>query len=286
MIDCAHGAAYQVAPHVFHELGADVSPIGVAPNGFNINDGGGATAPDALVRAVRANHADLGIALDGDADRLQVVDSSGRLFNGDELLYVPVKDRIATAGKVEGAVGTLMTNLAVEVALQREGVEFVRAAVGDRYVLEQLRERGWQPGAEGPGHILSPDRPSPGDGIVSALLVLAALKRSGRTLAQMLDGVTLFPQKLINVRMKPGADWKGSASIRAAIDAAESALAGHGRVLIRASGTEPVLRVMVEAQQAADATRHAEAIADAVREATSWGRRAAGTRDDSIAHAG
>ncbi|RQV15969.1 phosphoglucosamine mutase [Burkholderia cenocepacia] len=268
VIDCAHGAAYQIAPHVFHELGADVIPIGVAPNGFNINDGVGATAPDALVRAVRANHADLGIALDGDADRLQVVDATGRLYNGDELLYVLVKDRITTDGKVEGAVGTLMTNLAVEVALQREGVKFVRAAVGDRYVLEQLREHGWQLGAEGSGHILSLDRHSTGDGIVSALLVLAALKRSGRTLAQVLDGVTLFPQKLINVRMKPGADWKGSASIRAAIDAAEAALAGSGRVLIRASGTEPVLRVMVEARQAADAVRHAETIADAVRAAT------------------
>lgn len=268
VIDCAHGAAYQIAPHVFHELGADVIPIGVAPNGFNINDGVGATAPDALVRAVRANHADLGIALDGDADRLQVVDATGRLYNGDELLYVLVKDRIATDGNVEGAVGTLMTNLAVEVALQREGVKFVRAAVGDRYVLEQLREHGWQLGAEGSGHILSLDRHSTGDGIVSALLVLAALKRSGKTLAQMLDGVTLFPQKLINVRMKPGADWKGSTSIRAAIDAAEAALAGSGRVLIRASGTEPVLRVMVEAQQAADAVRHAETIADAVRAAT------------------
>ncbi|KVQ03425.1 phosphoglucosamine mutase [Burkholderia ubonensis] len=268
VVDCAHGAAYQVAPHVFHELGADVIPIGVAPNGFNINDGVGATAPDALVRAVRANHADLGIALDGDADRLQVVDSTGRLFNGDELLYVLVKDRIATNGRVEGAVGTLMTNLAVEVALQREGVQFVRAAVGDRYVLERLREHGWQLGAEGSGHILSLDRHTTGDGIVSALLVLAALKRSGRTLAQMLEGVTLFPQKLINVRMKPGADWKGNASIRAAIDGAEQALAGSGRVLIRASGTEPVLRVMVEAEQAADASRHAEAIAEAVRAST------------------
>jgi phosphoglucosamine mutase len=268
VVDCAHGAAYDVAPHVFHELGAEVIPIGVAPNGFNINDGVGATAPDALVRAVRANHADLGIALDGDADRLQVVDESGRLFNGDELLYVLVKDRIATAGHVEGAVGTLMTNMAVEVALQNTGVKFVRAAVGDRYVLEQLREHGWQLGAEGSGHILSLDRHSTGDGIVSALLVLAAMQRSGKSLADLLDGVTLFPQKLINVRMKPGADWKGSETIRRAIKVAEGALDGRGRVLIRASGTEPVLRVMVEAQNVADAVQHSEAIADAVREAT------------------
>ncbi|MEM5461700.1 phosphoglucosamine mutase [Paraburkholderia phytofirmans] len=268
VVDCAHGAAYDVAPHVFHELGAEVIPIGVAPNGFNINDGVGATAPDALVRAVRANHADLGIALDGDADRLQVVDSAGRLYNGDELLYVLVKDRVATDGKVEGAVGTLMTNMAVEVALQEAGVKFVRAAVGDRYVLEQLREHGWQLGAEGSGHILSLDRHSTGDGIVSALLVLAAMKRSEKSLADLLDGVTLFPQKLINVRMKPDADWKSSDVIRRAIAKAESALNGRGRVLIRASGTEPVLRVMVEAENVADALQHAESIADAVKEAT------------------
>ncbi|CAE6697750.1 Phosphoglucosamine mutase [Paraburkholderia domus] len=268
VIDCAHGAAYDVAPHVFHELGADVIPIGVAPNGFNINDGVGATAPDALVRAVRANHADLGIALDGDADRLQVVDAAGRLYNGDELLYVLVKDRMATDGKVEGAVGTLMTNMAVEVALQQAGVKFVRAAVGDRYVLEQLREHGWQLGAEGSGHILSLDRHSTGDGIVSALLVLAAMKRSDKTLAELLHGVTLFPQKLINVRMQPGADWKGSAAIRGAISKAEDALNGRGRVLIRASGTEPVLRVMVEAENVNDAVHHAETIADAVKQAT------------------
>ena len=268
VVDCAHGAAYDIAPHVFHELGADVIPIGVAPNGFNINDGVGATAPDALVRAVRANHADLGIALDGDADRLQVVDSAGRLYNGDELLYVLVKDRIETDGKVEGAVGTLMTNMAVEVALQHAGVKFVRAAVGDRYVLEQLREHGWQLGAEGSGHILSLDRHSTGDGIVSSLLVLAAMKRIGKTLAQLLEGVTLFPQKLINVRMQPGADWKASDEIRRAISAAEASLDGHGRVLIRASGTEPVLRVMVEAQRVNDAVQHAETIASAVKQAT------------------
>src|ERR1700743_1421706 len=268
VVDCAHGAAYDVAPQVFHELGADVVPIGVAPNGFNINDGVGATAPDALMRAVRANNADLGIALDGDADRLQVVDSTGRLFNGDELLYVLVKDRIATDGKVEGAVGTLMTNMAVEVALKEVGVKFVRAAVGDRYVLEKLRENGWQLGAEGSGHILSLDRHSTGDGIVSALLVLAAMRRSGQSLEQLLEGVSLFPQKLINVRMQPGADWKGSDAIRRAISKVEQALNGRGRVLIRASGTEPVLRVMVEAEKVNDAVRHAESIADAVKEAT------------------
>jgi phosphoglucosamine mutase len=267
VVDCANGAAYHIAPHVFHELGADVIKIGTSPNGFNINDGVGATAPDALVRAVRANHADIGIALDGDADRLQVVDGSGRLYNGDELLYVLVQDRIRTDGKVEGAVGTLMTNLAVEQALERLGTRFVRAAVGDRYVLEKLREHGWQLGAEGSGHILSLDRHTTGDGIVSALLVLAAMKRSGQTLAQMLEGVTLFPQKLINVRIAQGADWKGNATIGRAIGEAEAALDGRGRVLIRASGTEPVLRVMVEARDELDAVRHAETIAAAVKQA-------------------
>jgi phosphoglucosamine mutase len=267
VVDCANGAAYDIAPSVFHELGADVIPIGVRPNGFNINDGVGATAPESLIEAVRHNKADLGIALDGDADRLLVVDATGRLFNGDELLYVLVKDRIATDGAVPGAVGTLMTNLAVEQALARLNVGFVRAAVGDRYVLEQLREHDWQLGAEGSGHILSLDRHTTGDGIVSALLVLAAMRRSGKTLAELLEGLTLFPQKLINVRIAAGADWKADAAIAAAIDHANTALSGTGRVLIRASGTEPVLRVMVEAEKAEDATLHAEAIAAAVRTA-------------------
>ncbi|CAB3787214.1 phosphoglucosamine mutase [Pararobbsia alpina] len=268
VVDCAHGAAYHIAPHVFHELGAEIVPIGIQPNGFNINDGVGATAPGALIEAVKASGADLGIALDGDADRLQIVDAQGRLFNGDELLYVLVLDRIATNGKVAGAVGTLMTNLAVELALRNAGVEFVRAAVGDRYVLEKLHERDWELGAEGSGHILSLDRHTTGDGIVSALLVLAALQRSGKTLAELLDGVTLFPQTLINVRMRPDADWKNSGMIDDAINAARTALGNQGRVLIRASGTEPVLRVMVEAEDAGAAHDHAEAIANTVRTVT------------------
>jgi phosphoglucosamine mutase len=268
VVDCAHGAAYQIAPHVFHELGADVVSIGVAPNGFNINDGVGATAPEALAHEVRAKRADLGLALDGDADRLQVVDATGRLYNGDELLYVLVKDRIATHGKVPGVVGTLMTNMAVEVALGRQGVELVRAPVGDRYVLEHLRERGWQLGAEGSGHILALDRHSTGDGIVSALLVLAAVKRSGLTLAELLGDVALFPQQLINVRMRPDADWKENEAIRLAIADAQRTLDGRGRVLIRASGTEPVLRVMVEAEQRDNAMRCAQDIARIVQQQT------------------
>jgi phosphoglucosamine mutase len=268
VVDCANGAAYDVAPQVFHELGAEVVTIGVSPNGFNINDGVGATSPEALVQAVLANKADVGIALDGDADRLQVVDASGRLYNGDELLYVLVKDRIATEGRVDGAVGTLMTNMAVEVALKEAGVQFVRAAVGDRYVLEKLRENNWVLGAEGSGHILSLDRHSTGDGIVSALLVLAAVKRSGKRLSEQLDGITLFPQTLINVRMNAEADWKSSDAIKRAIADAERSLNASGRVLIRASGTEPVLRVMVEAASQKDAVRHAETIAQVVKDAT------------------
>jgi phosphoglucosamine mutase len=235
---------------------------------LNINDGCGATAPDALAQAVRANRADLGIALDGDADRLQVVDGQGRLYNGDELLYVLVRDRLAMGCKVAGVVGTVMTNLAVEQALQALGVDFARAAVGDRYVLEQLRERGWQLGAESSGHIISLDRHTTGDGIVSALLVLAALKRSGQSIAQLLDGISLFPQKLINVRMDSASVWQNNATIRTAVAQAENDLAQTGRVLIRASGTEPVLRIMVEAQSAQLAEQYAESIAYTVRGAT------------------
>jgi phosphoglucosamine mutase len=275
VVDCANGAAYDVAPNVFHELGAEVVPIGIQPNGFNINDGVGATSPDAMIKAVKDHRADLGIALDGDADRLLVVDHTGRLFDGDELLYILVKDRIATDGKVQGVVGTLMTNLAVEQALKRLDVDFVRAAVGDRYVLEQLKARGWQLGAEGSGHILSLDRHTTGDGIISALLVLAALRRNsiaregsgtrGGGLADMLDGVVKFPQRLINVKISAGSDWKDDAAITEAIATAREQLGATGRVLIRASGTEPLLRVMVEAEDSAAASKHAEAIAACVR---------------------
>ncbi|UDG83158.1 phosphoglucosamine mutase [Candidatus Vallotia lariciata] len=265
VVDCANGAAYQIAPHVFHELGAEVVSLGISPNGFNINDEGDSAEPNMLVATVRANHADLGIALDGDADRLKVVDATGRLYNGDELLYILLKDRIVTHGSVPGAVGTLMTNLAVEIALQRLGIKFVRAAVGDRYILEQLLERGWQLGAEGSGHILSLDRHTTGDGIVSALLVLAAIKRSGQMLAQLLSGLTLFPQTLVNVQMLPGTDWRNNFAIRKAVAQVEKALGQSGRVLIRASGTEPVLRVMVEAQQLDKASIYAHAIAGVAR---------------------
>ncbi|MDI1259179.1 phosphoglucosamine mutase [Aquabacterium sp.] len=265
VIDAAHGAAYQVAPEVFHELGAEVISIGCSPNGVNINDGVGATHPQALVQAVKDHQAHYGIALDGDADRLQLVDADGRLFNGDELLYVMVADRLAQGQSVPGAVGTLMTNMAVELAIQERGVGFVRAKVGDRYVLEELLSRGWQLGGEGSGHLIALDRHTTGDGIVSALQILQAVARSGRSLSSWLEGVTLFPQRLINVRLKAGQDWKNSPALAAAQEAVLRQLDGRGRVLIRPSGTEPLLRVMVEAQDGSLANRCAEQLAEAVQ---------------------
>jgi phosphoglucosamine mutase len=263
VVDAAHGAAYQVAPAVFHELGASVSSIGCSPDGLNINDGVGATAPAALTAEVKARRADQGIALDGDADRLQLVDAQGRLYNGDELLYVLAMDRLAQGEAVPGVVGTLMTNLAVEQALARQGLALVRAKVGDRYVLEELHRRAWKLGGEGSGHLIALDRHTTGDGIVSALQVLQAVRRSGHTLAELLQDVLLFPQVLLNVRLEPGADWRANPSLTAELSAVEKALAGTGRVLIRASGTEPVLRVMVEAAEEVVARQAAQRLADA-----------------------
>lgn len=248
VVDAAHGAAYHVAPAVFHELGAQVVRIGCAPDGRNINDGVGATAPQALVAAVAEHQADLGVALDGDADRLQMVDAHGRLYDGDELLYLLALDRQRAGLAVPGVVGTLMTNLGIELALKRSGIELVRAKVGDRYVLEELVTRGWQLGGEGSGHLLVLDRHTTGDALVSALQVLQALRRGPGTLSQCLQGATLFPQKMINVRLKSSQPWKASASVQEAVSRAEAELGEGGRVLIRPSGTEPVVRVMVEAQ--------------------------------------
>ena len=271
MVDGAHGAAYLVAPKVFHELGAEVISIGCTPDGLNINHEVGATHPQTLVAAVKAHGAHYGVALDGDADRLQLVDADGRLFNGDEILYLMVKERLSRGGAAEskragemvpGVVGTLMTNMAVEIALKARAVELVRAKVGDRYVLEELEKRGWLLGGEGSGHLLALDKQTTGDGIVSALLVLQACMRSGQTLDELLADVTLFPQILINVRLKPGQDWKTNPYLAAATRAAEEDLGDHGRVLIRASGTEPLVRVMVEARDADQAKACAQRIAD------------------------
>jgi phosphoglucosamine mutase len=262
VVDAAHGAAYHIAPKVFHELGAEVIAIGCAPDGLNINDHVGATHPEALVAAVKANKAHFGIALDGDADRLQMVDANGRLYNGDELLYLMVDDRLGRDENVPGVVGTLMTNMAVEVALNTRHVQFVRAKVGDRYVLEELEQRKWLLGGEGSGHLLALDKHTTGDGLISALLVLQACVRSGRSMAELLADVTLFPQTLINVRLQPGQDWKASPRLDSETKAVQAELGGNGRVLIRASGTEPLVRVMVEARDAAQAKACAERIAN------------------------
>ncbi len=264
VIDGAHGAAYHVAPDVFHELGAEVISIGCSPDGININKGVGATAPDALVRQVRSEGADYGIALDGDADRLLMVDGEGRLYNGDELLYVMVADRLAQRQPVPGVVGTLMTNMAVELALRERDIPLVRAKVGDRYVLEELTTRGWQLGGEGSGHLLALDCHTTGDGIVSALQVLQALQRNGSSLPTALREVTLFPQTLLNVRLPEGIDWRGSTALAAAQQAVEAELGDSGRVLIRPSGTEPVLRIMVEARDADLGRKAAQSLADAI----------------------
>ncbi len=265
VVDAAHGAAYNIAPKVFHELGADVVSIGCAPDGLNINKGVGATHPEALVQAVKDHQADFGVALDGDADRLQLVDAQGRLYNGDELLYLMADDRLGRDEHVPGVVGTLMTNMAVEVALKNRGVQFVRAKVGDRYVLEELDRHQWILGGEGSGHLLALDKHTTGDGLISALQVLQACVRSGNSMADLLKGVELFPQTLINVRLVPGQDWKTNDRLAEETRAVEVELGDTGRVLIRASGTEPLVRVMVEARDAVQAKACAQRIADTLK---------------------
>jgi phosphoglucosamine mutase len=266
VVDGANGAAYQVAPSVFHELGAEVIAIGCGPNGLNINDGFGATHPDALIRAVLSHGADYGIALDGDADRLQLVDASGRLYNGDELLYLIAADRLGQGRSVPGVVGTLMTNLAVEQALKQLGIDFVRSKVGDRYVLEELLARGWQLGGEGSGHLIALDCHTTGDGLVSALQVMQAVARTGRSVAQLLERVTVFPQVLINVKLRPGQDWQSAAGLDLARQSVLGELGERGRLLIRPSGTEPLVRVMVEAEDPDLARRSAERLAEVFRQ--------------------
>jgi phosphoglucosamine mutase len=266
VVDSAHGAAYYVAPSVFHELGAEIVGVGDTPNGLNINLDVGATAPEALRRAVLDTHADCGIALDGDGDRLVMIDAAGTLYDGDQLLYVIARHR-ARSQPVPGVAGTLMSNLGFEHALARMGISLGRARVGDRYVLELMQEKGWLFGGENSGHIICLDCHTTGDGIIAALQVLAALRATGETLAAACADLTLYPQKLINVKMPKGFDWAGAAGIKLAVSAAESTLDGNGRVLLRPSGTEPLLRVMVEGRDAAVVTGQAEAIAGAVRQA-------------------
>ena len=259
VVDTANGAGYHVAPKVFHELGAEVVSIGAEPNGYNINLKVGATHTKALQAAVLQNEADYGIALDGDGDRLMMVDKVGKVYDGDSLIYVIAKARAASGSLKGGVVGTVMTNLAMELALQERGIEFVRAKVGDRYVLEQLLQRGWQVGGEASGHVLCMDKHNTGDGIVSALQVLAGLQTLQQDLATALADWRPFPQTMINVKIRKGQDWQSAAEPVAA--AVEAELAGKGRVVLRPSGTEPVVRVMVEAQQADVAKQAAEKIA-------------------------
>ena len=266
VVDCAHGAAYQVAPHVFHELGAEVSAIGVAPDGFNINDMFGATAPANLAMEVKRRKADIGIALDGDADRLVMVDGAGRSYDGDQMLFAIVRHRAAKE-KIAGVAGTLMTNFAFEQALGAMGVPFARARVGDRYVLELLRQKKWLLGGENSGHLICLDKQTTGDGIVSALQVLTAMRESGKTLAELTADLEMYPQVLLNVKVPKDFDWKKHQAIADAQSRAERSLNGRGRVLLRPSGTEPVLRVMVEGEPREAIESAAKSIADTVRKA-------------------
>lgn len=267
VIDCAHGAGYQVAPPVFHELGAEVVVMGHEPDGFNINDHVGATHPDPLAKRVLAESADYGIALDGDGDRLIMVDASGTVFDGDQLLYAIVKDRLrhVSIDSVTGVVGTLMTNLGFEQAVNRLHLDFRRAKVGDRYVMEMLKETGWNIGGESSGHILCLDQHTTGDGIVSALQVLAAVVRFQQPLGQIVSDFERFPQTMINVPVAPGSDWQKIVEVKQACTDAQQALGQQGRLLIRASGTEPVVRVMVEAKDALLAKNTATQVADVLR---------------------
>ena len=267
VVDCAHGAAYHIAPHVFHELGADVEAVGAEPDGFNINERVGATSPQALQAAVKHHKADLGIALDGDGDRLVMVDSAGRLYDGDQLLYVIARHRRQKGELAGGGAGTQMTNLALEHALARLKIPFARARVGDRYVLEMLLRRRWQLGGENSGHIVCLDKHTTGDGIVSALQVLRALAEAGVTLAKAAGAITLYPQVLVNVSTKKLRDPLSSPVVKQAVKQAEAELDDSGRVLLRPSGTEPVIRVMVEGRDGSEVRRWANHIAAAVGKA-------------------
>lgn len=264
VVDAANGAAYHIAKPVLHELGAEVITIGVSPTGFNINEKVGATAPEALVLAVRAHKADIGIALDGDADRVVMVDSNGKIYNGDELLYAIAATQHSQS-PIAGVVGTLMSNLGLEKALNTLGISFSRANVGDRYVLEQLKEKSWFYGGESSGHILCLNKHTTGDGLVSALQVLSAMRRTKQTLKDLIAPLEMYPQTMINVKVLKDFDWKNHTPLQTAQKKSEEILNNTGRVLIRASGTEPLIRVMVEAQDANVAREQAQKIADSLK---------------------
>ena len=265
VVDCAHGATYQVAPQVFHELGAEVVAIGVSPDGLNINRQVGVMHPETLCQAVVEHQADVGIAFDGDGDRVFMADANGKLYDGDEMLFIMANDP-REGKKPKGVVGTLMSNYALERALTDRNIAFERAKVGDRYVLEKLDENGWLLGGETSGHLLCLDAHVTGDGIIAALRVLAIMCATKKSLIELADGLTLFPQKLVNVPMRPGFDWTNNAAISASVSMVEKRLAGRGRVLLRPSGTEPLLRVMVEGSDQDETVLCAESIALAIKD--------------------
>lgn len=267
VVDCANGATYHVAPHVFHELGAEVVSLAVQPDGLNINLQCGSTHPQAMQQAVRDHGADLGIALDGDGDRLIMADSSGKLLDGDELLYIIAVHRHQSGQLRGGVVGTQMTNLAFEHAIAKLDIPFERAQVGDRYVLEMMNAKGWLLGGENSGHILCLDRHSSGDGIVAALQVLAAMRENESSLQELSADLTLYPQVLVNVKFEGEMDLQSNTAIQSAVKSAEQELNGTGRVLLRPSGTESKIRVMVEGQQRNQVEILADRIAAAVRDA-------------------
>jgi phosphoglucosamine mutase len=267
VIDCANGAAYKVAPRVLADLGADIIPIGCSPNGRNINEGCGSMEPELLRMTVSGVKANAGIALDGDGDRLVMVDHLGRLVDGDQLLYVLAHARHRD-GELSGpVVGTVMSNLGLELALAELGIDFQRAAVGDRYVLQMLRESGGVLGGETSGHLLCLDKTTTGDGLVAALQVLAVMKQTRKSLAELAAGMQKFPQKMLNVRVGEKFDAAAHPVVRAAVEKVETAMAGRGRVVLRASGTEPVIRVMVEGENEDAVTAHAQSLAEVVRQA-------------------
>lgn len=265
VVDCAHGAAYHIAGHVMHELGADVIPIGVQPNGLNINLECGATHCATLQKAIKQHHADLGIALDGDGDRLMMADKKGQIYDGDQLIYIIAKHRLQKKTLTGGVVGTLMTNLAIEAQFKKMNIPFLRANVGDRYVLELLQEKGWQLGGENSGHIICMDKHTTGDGIISALQVLYALRDTHKTLAEFMRGVALYPQRLINVKTPKPFNFSTNKAIKTVREEAETDLNDKGRVLIRASGTEPLIRVMVEGESKHKINHWAERIAETIQ---------------------
>lgn len=265
VLDCAHGATYHIAPSVFKELGAEIIPIGISPNGLNINEGCGATEPAALAARVLAENADLGVAYDGDGDRLMMVDHTGYVIDGDEILYIMAREALRNGELKGGVVGTLMANMGLEVALKSLGIPFARSAVGDRYVVEMLLEKGWRIGGENSGHIISLDHTTTGDGIVSSLLVLAAMVNSGLTLKELRSGMSKYPQVLVNVRFSGDSDPLLAESVLESVKEVEQELADRGRVLLRKSGTEPLIRVMVEGEDETHVLALANKIADAVK---------------------